>query len=136
MPIDPASYVPAYRQIADDLRERITSRALRPGERLPAEDRLASEWGVGKDTVRDALQILRGEGLIRTVRGQGSYVREPAQPEVERVEGPARLRVRMPTPEERRQFRMDEGVPVIVLDRSGAVQVFPADRVEIEIPSH
>jgi GntR family transcriptional regulator len=134
VPIDPDSYVPAYQQIATDLRDQIRSGALAPGQQLPAEDRLADEYGVAKDTVRDALQILRSEGLIRTVRRRASYVREPAELSAVPLAGPARVRARMPTPEERRELRLDEGVPVLVVDRAGQLEVLPGDRVELDVP--
>lgn len=134
MPIDPDSYVPAYRQISDDLRERIRSGELAPGRQLPAEDRLASEYGVAKDTLRDALQVLRSEGLIRTVNRRASYVREAAKRTRMSIEGPAQVIARMPTPEERRELRLDEGVPVLVVDRGGKRDVLPGDRTELDIP--
>ncbi|MFI7049012.1 GntR family transcriptional regulator [Streptosporangium sandarakinum] len=134
MPIDPDSYVPAYQQIADDLRGRIESRELPPGRKLPAEDRLADSYGVGKDTVREALAQLRSEGLIRTVNRDGSYVREQIEPDVVQLQGPARIRTRMPTPEERRRFRLDEGVPVLVVEAAGELRILPGHDTELEIP--
>lgn len=135
MPVDPDSYTPAYRQIADDLRDRIAHGQLPPGRKLPAEDRLADEYGVGKDTIRDALAQLRSEGLIRTVNRVGSYVREPAEPEPTRIEGPVQVRARMPTPEERQRWRLDEGVPVLVVEAGGRQMVLPADRTVLDIPA-
>jgi GntR family transcriptional regulator len=63
---------PPWRQLADDLRARITA-----GEwtgRLPGEKSLAQEYGVALGTLRKAMALLRSEGLIRTDRGWGSYV--------------------------------------------------------------
>lgn len=134
MPIDPDSYVPLYLQIAQDLRRRIASGELRPGSRLAAERDLAHEYGVGVDTIRDALAQLRSEGLIRTIPRAGSYVREQIEPEIVRVLGPARIRARMPTPEERKKLRLDEGVPVLVIAYDGGERLLPGDAVEIEIP--
>jgi len=61
-------------------------------------------------------------------------VRERVEPETVRVEGPARIGARMPTPDERRRLRLDEGVPVLVVVEGGRERVLPADRTEIEIP--
>lgn len=44
-----------------------------PGARLPAEDRLADEYGVSRPTVRKVLLRLRTEGYIVSRRGAGSY---------------------------------------------------------------
>ena len=134
MPIDPDSYVPAYRQIASDLREQIRAGELAPGQQLYAEDRLASQYGVAKDTVREALAVLRGEGLIRTVNRRASFVRAPGPLAKVTVTGPVGIRTRMPTPEERRQLQLDEGVPVFLVDRGGELEVLPGDGVEIVVP--
>lgn len=133
--IDPDSYVPLYRQIADDLRRRVEGGELPPGAKLAAERDLAHEYGVGVDTVRDALAQLRSEGLIRTAARDGSYVRERVEPETVRIEGPARIRARMPSPDERKRLRLDDGVPVLVVDDGGVERVLPADRTEVEIPA-
>ncbi|NEA43408.1 GntR family transcriptional regulator [Streptomyces sp. SID11385] len=50
--------------MADELRARIRSGALRPGDRMPTQARLAAEFGVERGTVREALRILRDERLL------------------------------------------------------------------------
>ncbi|MEU6507670.1 winged helix-turn-helix domain-containing protein [Streptomyces sp. NPDC046942] len=57
--------------VADTLRERIRTGALRPGERLPTQTELAEEFGVTRGAVRQALRILQQEGLLSSV-GKGS----------------------------------------------------------------
>lgn len=57
------------------LRHAITSRQLRPGERLPAETKLAEKFGVARMTVRRALQQLRDEGIVVSASGRGLVVR-------------------------------------------------------------
>ena len=54
----------AYEQLADALRESIQAGALRVGDRLPSETRLAQDAGVSRSTVREALRILQEGGLI------------------------------------------------------------------------
>ncbi len=44
---------------------------LRPGDRLPPESRLAEDLGISPVTLRSALTILRGAGLLETQRGRG-----------------------------------------------------------------
>lgn len=133
MPIDPDSYEPLYRQVAGDLRQKITSGVLPSGQRLPSEPDLAHEYGVGIDALRDALAVLRSEGLVRTVSREGSYVREEADPVVVRIEGPARIRVRLPTQAERKRLRLAEGMPVFVVE-DGETRVLSGYDTEIEIP--
>jgi GntR family transcriptional repressor for pyruvate dehydrogenase complex len=54
----------AYEQLAQLLRDRITSGDLREGDRLPSETALAEQAGVSRSTVREALRILEQDGLV------------------------------------------------------------------------
>jgi DNA-binding FadR family transcriptional regulator len=72
--IDRSSGVPLYRQVASDLRAKIEDGALAPGAELLPEARLADEYDVGREVIRDALATLRSDGLIVTVRGRPSCV--------------------------------------------------------------
>ncbi|MFF1378367.1 GntR family transcriptional regulator [Streptomyces sp. NPDC058308] len=65
----------AYEQIADDLRRAIRAGRLQPGERLPAETKLAAHYRRSVPTLRDALRLLREEGLIEKEHGRGNFVR-------------------------------------------------------------
>ncbi|MFF2805685.1 GntR family transcriptional regulator [Streptomyces sp. NPDC058000] len=67
----------AYERIADELRTAIRGGRLRPGDRLPAETKLAEEFGRSVPTVREALRALRDEGLIEKQHGIGNFVRRP-----------------------------------------------------------
>jgi GntR family transcriptional regulator len=77
--IDPSSDRPAYKQIADHLRERIIRRDLSPGEALPSERALIEGYGAARGTVRQAISLLKAEGLIQVEHGRGSFVR-PSPP--------------------------------------------------------
>lgn len=65
---------PLYTQIADSLRERITSEFYSAGEKIPSEKELGKHFGVSRITLRNALDILRHEGHIYSVPGKGTYV--------------------------------------------------------------
>lgn len=71
-----------YRRIATDLRERITSGELRPGDLLPSEEALRNQYGVSRWTARQALVELQGAGLVEVVHGKGRFVREQPQQDV------------------------------------------------------
>jgi GntR family transcriptional regulator len=62
---------PLYQRIAAQLRSRITSGQLKPGDKLPPEPKLVEEFGVSRDTVRDATALLVHEGLVERVPGRG-----------------------------------------------------------------
>lgn len=70
---------PAYVQVSEQLRDLILSGWLQAGERLPAEDALAGQFGASRSTVREALRLLSSERLITTVRGVngGTFVTPP-----------------------------------------------------------
>jgi len=74
---DPQPDRPVYKQIADLLRSSITTGILGPGEQLPSEHELVTEYGVARGTARQAILLLRNEGLIEAIHGLGCFVREP-----------------------------------------------------------
>ncbi|WP_405149534.1 GntR family transcriptional regulator [Sphaerisporangium sp. NBC_01403] len=122
-------YEPVYRRVARLIREAIASGKYPPGELLPSEGRLAQIHEVGKDTVRDALALLRSTGEVVTVRGVGTRVREEHEVDEEPVTKGARIAARMPTEQEMHAMGLTPGVPVLVVERAGGqVVVLPADR--------
>ena len=62
--------------VADVLRRRIALGGFVSGERLPAERELAETLGIGRMTLRRAIQMLAEEGLVSTSRGRsgGTFV--------------------------------------------------------------
>jgi GntR family transcriptional regulator len=68
--------VPLYIQIADGLLDQIESGELSPGDRLPSERGLSERLGVNRMTLRRALGLLEGQGLLVRRRGDGTYVAE------------------------------------------------------------
>ena len=67
---------PKYHRIADVLRGEIQSGQLRPGERLSAETALTERFDVALPTLRQAIGILRAEGLIESRHGIGTFVKD------------------------------------------------------------
>ncbi|SDY54119.1 GntR family transcriptional regulator [Micromonospora pattaloongensis] len=65
--------------VADELRRRIAAGASPAGALLPSETALMAEFRVSRGTVREAISLLRAEGLVVTEHGRGSYAR-PALP--------------------------------------------------------
>jgi GntR family transcriptional regulator len=75
--VDHESNVPVYVQLADILRDMITSGELQPHRALPTIPSLMHEHDVSDGTVKRAIGILRDEGLVELVRGKGTYVTGP-----------------------------------------------------------
>jgi GntR family transcriptional regulator len=72
---------PLYRQIAEDLRQKIESGALAPGTKLPTELELREQYdNASRNTVRDAVKWLTGRSLVVTRPGQGTFVVEKMDP--------------------------------------------------------
>lgn len=68
----------AFEEIARQIRGEVSNRRLRPGDRLPAERALAEQFGVSRNTLREALRSLENAGLLRLQKGAsgGAFVRE------------------------------------------------------------
>ncbi|WP_433555452.1 GntR family transcriptional regulator [Pseudonocardia xinjiangensis] len=66
-----------YLRVAAAIRHRITSGALRPGDRVPSTRQVVRDFGVAMATATRALAVLRDEGLVVTRPGSGTVVRAP-----------------------------------------------------------
>ncbi|MDD9718303.1 GntR family transcriptional regulator [Dinoroseobacter sp. PD6] len=67
------------RRVYLQLRDMLSRGALRPGDTLPGEQKMAAQYGVSRVTIRRALEALADDGLIDKRAGAGSTVREAAQ---------------------------------------------------------
>lgn len=70
-----SSHGPKYLRIADALRTEIQAGRPEPGERLPAETALLERFGVSLPTLRQAISVLRTEGLLEARHGVGTFVK-------------------------------------------------------------
>jgi len=68
---------PLYLQLASTLREEIVTGAHPVGALLPTEEGLVARFGVSRHTVREALRLLRENGLVTSRRGAGTRVVAP-----------------------------------------------------------
>jgi GntR family transcriptional repressor for pyruvate dehydrogenase complex len=78
-----AVFVPSVAQprlpdvIAQQIVQGIQDAGLQPGDRLPTEQELARQLGVGRTSVREGLQKLQTLGLVEVRKGRGAFVLEP-----------------------------------------------------------
>ncbi|MFF3464231.1 GntR family transcriptional regulator [Streptomyces sp. NPDC001984] len=70
---------PLYWRIATELLGELRDGTIPPGERLPGERQLAGHFGVSRETVRQALEVLRRDGLVATDR-RGSHASLTGRP--------------------------------------------------------
>jgi GntR family transcriptional regulator len=71
---------PKYQRIADALRRQIKAGEYRPGDRLPSEaallERFRGQFGtLSMPTLRQAIAVLRAEGLVESQQGIGTFVK-------------------------------------------------------------
>jgi len=75
MSFNPADTRPLYQQLASLLRAQIESGELAPGAKVLTEGQLSAQYATSRNTVRQALDVLRNEGLVVSHQGRGSFVR-------------------------------------------------------------
>ena len=78
---------PMYRQIAEDLRQKVESGRFGPGSQLPTELELRKTYSASRNTVRDAIKWLINLGLVEMRPGQGTFVMEKIDPFVTTLSG-------------------------------------------------
>lgn len=83
---------PRQVRVADELRLKIERGELEPGSRLPTYDELARQYACSLAVVRKAVDLLKQQGLIVTVQGSGTFVRERPQARRHGIERYARSR--------------------------------------------
>lgn len=68
-----------FEEIALQVRARLATGRLRPGDRLPSERDLAQQLGVGRNSVREALRALEVSGILRLHKGGagGAFIAQP-----------------------------------------------------------
>jgi DNA-binding GntR family transcriptional regulator len=81
MPLSNRSVSSAAAQVADALRLAILGGEFTPGQAVPQEE-IAARFGVSRIPVRDAMNLLQAEGLLRIVPSKGSFVANPSPEEI------------------------------------------------------
>ena len=82
------TFVPLYRKVYMDLKQKILDHAYAPGEQLPYERELCDMYCVKRVTIRKSLEMLADEGLISKHMGLGSFVSPAEQPQAATGAGP------------------------------------------------
>jgi DNA-binding GntR family transcriptional regulator len=68
-------------RVAERVAELIGSGEYRPDDVLPSESEMMEMYGAAKNTVRNALALLREQGLVYTVPAMGTFVAKRDLPE-------------------------------------------------------
>lgn len=75
--IDKNSPIPVYFQLKNDLEFKIAKGIWKPGECISSERELCDVYGVSRMTIRQAIGELVQEGILKRIKGKGTYVCEP-----------------------------------------------------------
>lgn len=67
-----------WQQVYDDVLSEIRSGALAVDARLPSEMEMAEQYGVSRDVIRRAKEVLADEGWLIVLHGRGTFVAHPA----------------------------------------------------------
>jgi GntR family transcriptional regulator len=73
------SRVPRYLQVASALRRRLRDGHWAVGDRIATLEELEREFDVARVTVRQAIELLQGEGLLKSHQGRGTFVTKAVQ---------------------------------------------------------
>lgn len=90
-PFAPAPRVPLAQLVLSQIIDRIHSGALKPGDILPPETELMRMFGVGRSSLREALQGLRTLGLVDSRPGRGTMITSSAKNPLDHFAGPDTL---------------------------------------------
>ncbi|WP_268796928.1 GntR family transcriptional regulator [Pseudomonas huanghezhanensis] len=69
--------LPLYQRLRDQLAEQIANNRWRPGEAIPTESALSSEYCLSTGTVRKAIDMLVSENILERQQGRGTFIRRP-----------------------------------------------------------
>ena len=115
---DADSRIPRYLQVASVLRRRIRDGRWAVGAKIATLEELEREFGVARVTVRQAIDLLQSEGLVKSFQGRGTFVTKAPDNERwiqlatdwERLIAPIRNNVAHPLPAgDEPPLRIEEG---------------------------
>ncbi len=81
--LNPQSPLPLYHQLADRLAAMIRAGEYEAGARIPSEHQLAATYGIGRPTVRQAIDVLVRRRMLARRRGAGTFVRSDPPHEID-----------------------------------------------------
>lgn len=67
---------PKYFTLMEELKEKIISGRIQPGEKLPSDNQFTVQYSLSRHTVRKALSLLEQEGYIEACHGKGTFCSE------------------------------------------------------------
>lgn len=65
---------PIYIQIIEDIKKKLIRGEIRPGDKIPSQREFAKDMKVNPNTVQRAYREMENMGLVKTLRGQGTFI--------------------------------------------------------------
>lgn len=75
-----------YQQVIEWVRQRMQNGELSAGDRLESENELSAFFGISRQTIRHALELLVREGVLERRQGSGTYIKDTKASEEEKLE--------------------------------------------------
>lgn len=75
--LDSTSIIPLYHQLKEILIETIEKGELMPGEKIPSENQLCSQYSVSRNTAKKAIDDLVQDGILMRIQGKGTFISKP-----------------------------------------------------------
>lgn len=75
-----------YQQVIEWVRKRMQNGELSAGDRLESENELSAYFGISRQTIRHALELLVREGVLERRQGSGTYIKDTNASEEEKLE--------------------------------------------------
>ncbi|MFS4471293.1 GntR family transcriptional regulator [Chryseobacterium sp. T20] len=73
--IIPDSVIPKYQQIINSIEQALAQQLLKKNDKLPSINKVCMEFGVSRDTVLYAYEILKKKGIVNAILGKGYYIK-------------------------------------------------------------
>ncbi|MDQ0252725.1 GntR family transcriptional regulator [Evansella vedderi] len=71
------SVIPLYHQLKEILKASIDNGIWNPGDKIPSENELMSQYEVSRNTAKKAIEELVQDGILYRVQGKGTFVSKP-----------------------------------------------------------
>ncbi len=72
-------------QVMSQLKQLIASDHYRPGDKLPTEQELATRFGVGRSSIREAMKVFQHLGVLESKAAKGTFVKDRAHISLEAI---------------------------------------------------
>ncbi|MEU6791320.1 GntR family transcriptional regulator [Nonomuraea wenchangensis] len=107
----PRGPVPIYQVIVNAIKGDLASGKLKPGQALPTEAEMCAIHQASRLTVRRALEVLREEDVIYTIRAEGSYVGPRDAPQIREPWAFEKIAAEVVSSIKRGDYKPDEVLP-------------------------